>query len=81
MELDVLNRIYTPQAIAALKRIKVKLDHLIEESNLESAVLRNQLQNYLDLGPDFENMVKEYTQIKKDLEFLKCVPETRNTSF
>jgi hypothetical protein len=73
LKLSVLNYqlqrdTYTPSKVAALKVIRKHLDVAVNEAVVARDRATKRLQQYEALGNDFVALVKQYTQLQRDLE-------------
>ncbi|XP_044276918.1 HAUS augmin-like complex subunit 4 [Varanus komodoensis] len=67
-ELSILLETYTPEKVDVHRMMRDKLKATLSQEEQDLATSRKILSNYETLGPEFEELVKEYAQLKAIIE-------------
>ncbi|KAL7977709.1 hypothetical protein Chor_009658 [Crotalus horridus] len=67
-EVKILLDTYTPEVVNVHRIMRDKLQASLSQEELDLATSRDILSNYEILGPEFEELVKEYTQLQEIIQ-------------
>ncbi|XP_058039503.1 HAUS augmin-like complex subunit 4 [Ahaetulla prasina] len=67
-ELKILSETYTPEIVKVHRMIRDKLQGSLSQEEQDLATSRKFLSNYEILGPEFEELVKEYTRLQEIIQ-------------
>ncbi|MEE6516077.1 hypothetical protein FKM82_025292, partial [Ascaphus truei] len=67
-ELQVLTDTYTPEKVEVHRQIRETLERAVRTEEREVSASREILSSYKILGPEFEELVREYTRLRQDIE-------------
>ncbi|XP_070810429.1 HAUS augmin-like complex subunit 4 isoform X2 [Pituophis catenifer annectens] len=67
-ELKILSETYTPEIVNVHRTIRDKLQGGLSQEEQDLATSRKFLSNYEILGPEFEELVKEYTRLQEIIQ-------------
>jgi len=65
LEMEIKNATYTKDAVKALRKVKTDLTSRLDRTEKELEGLENTLEQYRMVGPEFTDIVQEYSNILK----------------
>ena len=67
-ELEAMLKTYTPEANQALSKMHREFEQKIEQEQKKCAQMRGELEQYLQLGQDFDDLAAKYAKTLQEIK-------------